>query len=108
MIRKLVVSFGEGREYALTVAEPEFAASSAGEARAWLGKQFEEAGCEPSNPMGKLLPADLLLGVAAAAGEAAFAEESLWRDRYAACALLLRESEMLEVNVAAYTVRARS
>lgn len=107
-MRKLVVSFGEGREYVLTVAEPEFAASSAGEARAWLGKQFEEAGCEPSNPMGKLLPADLLLGVAGAAGEAAFAQAGPWRDRYAVSALHLRESGALEVDVAAYTVRTLS
>lgn len=107
-MRKLVVSFGEGRQYALTVAEPEFAATSADDARAWLGKQFEESGCEPSNPMGKLLPADLLLGVAAAAGETAFAQAGPWRDRYAACALRLRESEVLEVDVAAYAVRSLS
>lgn len=107
-MRKLVVSFGEGREYVLTVAEREFAAMSAGEARQWLGRQFEEAGCEPSNPMGKLLPADLLLGVAAAAGETGFAQAGPWRDRYAAAALRLRETAALEVDVAAYAVRALS
>lgn len=105
MVRKVVVSFGAEREYALEVGERELAALSVEDAREWLAEGFDEAGCEPSNPMGKVLAADLLLGVARAAGESGFTQPAPWRTRYAAAALRLREARELVVDVAAYEVR---
>lgn len=104
-MRKVVVSFGGQREYALEVGELDLAALSEEDARAWLAEGFDEAGCEPSNPMGKVLPADLLLGVARAAGEGRFMQATPWRTRYAAAALRLRDARELVVDAAAYEVR---
>jgi hypothetical protein len=101
----VMVSFGVQREYALEVAERDLAGLSAEDARAWLADGFDEAGCEPSNPMGKVLAADLLLGVARAAGEERFMQASPWRTRYAAAALKLRDARELVVDAAAYEVR---
>lgn len=104
-MRKVVVSFGGQREYALEVGELDLAELSEEDARAWLADGFDEAGCEPSNPMGKVLPADLLLGVARAAGEGRFMQATPWRTRYAAAALRLRDARELVVDAAAYEVR---
>lgn len=105
MVRKVVVSFGDGQRFELQVGEKDLAVLSQDDARAWLADGFEAAGCEPSNPMGKLLSGDLLLGVARAAGAEAFAKASPWRTRYAVAALQVREAATLFVDVAAYEVR---
>lgn len=108
IVRRVVVSFGGQREYALEVDQGDLDAISLEDARAWLAEGFDAAGCEPSNPMGKVLAVDLLLGVARAAGESRFAQPSSWRTRYAAAALRLREEPELMVDLAAYEVRALS
>jgi hypothetical protein len=105
MVRKVVVSFGAERGYSFEVGDKDLLVLTAEDAREWLAEGFGEAGCEPSNPMGKVLAADLLLGVARAAGEARFADASPWRAHYGAAALRLREANELLVDVAAYEVR---
>lgn len=105
MTGRVVVNFGGGSEYTLEVGSDALAAIQADEARAWMADQFDDFGCEPPNPMGKLLLADLLLGVARAAGPARFAADSSWCSRYAAAALCLRGAQALRVDVAAYELR---
>lgn len=105
MNRRVVVSFAGGRSRVLEVPDAAFEALNEDDARTWLAERFAEYGCEPPNPMGKVLSADLMLGVARAAGEAAFADDSPWRMRYAASVLRLRGVGALEVDLAAYAVR---
>lgn len=107
-MRRVVVTFGGQRDYVLEVDQRDLDALSAEDARAWLAEGFDAAGCVPSNPMGKVLAADLLLGVAHAAGESRFAQATPWRARYAAAALRMRDVPELVVDVSAYAVRAPS
>lgn len=108
MNRRVVVSFAGGRSRVLQVPDTAFDALDEDDARSWLADRFAEYGCEPPNPMGKVLAADLMLGVARAAGEAAFADDSPWRMRYAASVLRMRGVEALEVDLAGYAVRVLS
>lgn len=113
MNRRVVVFFDAGRSYRLDVADEAWAELSEEDARecarGWLMDEFEALGCEPPNPMGKLLLPDLVLGVARAAGEPRFAGgPSPWTQRYAAAVLCLRGAEMVEVDVAEYLLRPQT
>lgn len=105
MKRRVMVRFGDGNEHVLEVEDAARSAAGPDEARAWLVEQFAEAGCVPSNPMGKVLTADLLLGVAAAAGPERLVADPAWSLRYAVAALQLRGADAVVVDVAAYAVR---
>ena len=47
-------------------------------AQEWLGREFEVAGCVPTNPVGKLLLADKILCLAKTQKDAAYAEPTPW------------------------------
>lgn len=98
------VRLGDGQEHVVQVGAQALAATDAEGARLWLLEQFAEAGCEPSNPMGKVLAADLLLGVAAS-GVQRLQADPAWAARYAASALRLRGADEVLVDLAAYAVR---
>lgn len=106
MNRRVVVSFGAGRSHVVDVSGESFALVEEDDARAWLTEHFAEFGCEPPNPMGKLLTTDLVLGVARGAGEERFAEASPWRTQFAASVLRLRAQNAVAVDVAEHQVRA--
>ena len=53
------------------------------EANRWLDAQWEALECEPTNPMGKVLVLDRILGIAQYAGEKRFATPSEWTQQYA-------------------------
>ncbi|HVP08807.1 MAG TPA: hypothetical protein VMT02_04730 [Burkholderiales bacterium] len=74
MEHTLLVKFGSGRDYELRLHDGELAGTSPQTARRWLEQQFVEMGCVPSNPTGKTLVVDLILGVARAVGDKAFAQ----------------------------------
>ncbi len=81
MEHTLLVKFGKGRDYELRLHDGDLAGASPQAARRWLEQQFVEMGCVPSNPTGKTLVVDLILGVARALGDKSFAQgESLARD----------------------------
>jgi hypothetical protein len=62
-----------------------FASDATAQARArdWLDRTFDEFGCEPMRPTGKVLLLDKILGIADAAGEAHFRRDSGWGTLYA-------------------------
>lgn len=105
MSRRVIVSFGRDGVFALPVSPAALDAMDADEARAWLAAAFEAFGCEPSNPMGKVLPVDLILGVARAAGAARFAQDADWAECYACAVACLRSEPAIEVDVAGFVVR---
>ncbi|HZV53525.1 MAG TPA: hypothetical protein VFF82_01190 [Rhodocyclaceae bacterium] len=84
---RIIILFSDGQELETLVADADIARFSHGSAHQWLGREFEEAGCVPSNPMGKLLVADKIVGLAKSRTRAVFESGSPWvRDYLAATA----------------------
>jgi hypothetical protein len=89
------VVFDRNREYELIA----HAAAARDEALRWLDQQWEELDCEPTNPMGKVLLLDRILGVAKYAGEQRFAAGGEWPQRYAAAVATVLERPVVRVDV---------
>ena len=99
------VKFGENESYEIKVSDQEVAGSTPEAARRWLGQQFNDMGCVPSNPTGKVLLVDKILGVARAIGDKPFARsESLARD-FARNAVLAWEKRSVSIDLNDLTVR---
>lgn len=75
----VVVVFDRNRDYELIA----HAGTSREEANRWLDAQWEALECEPTNPMGKVLVLDRILGIAHYAGEKRFATPNEWTQQYA-------------------------
>ena len=56
----------------------DLAGMDARKAQEWLGREFEAAGCVPTNPVGKLLLADKILCLAKTQKDAVYAEPTPW------------------------------
>ena len=73
-------------------------------AREWLDRTYQEFGCEPVRPTGKVLLLDKILGIAEAAGEKLFQRDSGWGNLYAQAVTSALERSRVEVDVEARTV----
>lgn len=73
-------------------------------ARQWLDAQFLAHDCEPLRPTGKVLIADKVLALAAAAGPARFARDADWAHAFAAAVLGALGRSIVRVDLAAGTV----
>jgi len=81
---------GGGERHEFELADADLAGLGPQQAQEWLGREFESAGCVPTNPVGKLLLADKILCLARTQNEAVYAAPTAWvRDfvRAAAAAL---------------------
>ncbi len=67
--------FSPQQQLTLTVS-PEVSDTSAQQARRWLDQTWEEMGCEPVRPSGKVLLLDKILGVAEAYGYTLMSEDT--------------------------------
>lgn len=85
----IILQNGERLDFELSDAD--LAGMDARAAQDWLGDEFEKAGLEPSNPMGKLLMADRVILLARAQSAASFHKPTPWiRDFLRATAVALR------------------
>lgn len=94
------VRFDTRHEFELHPAEPLDAQS----ARQWLEAQFVALDAEPLRASGKVLVADKVLAVAAAAGARRFAEDPAWAAHYAAAVAGALGKTVVGVDVEAATV----
>lgn len=90
------VVFDRNREYELIA----HARQSREEATRWLDAQWEELECEPSNPMGKVLLLDKILGIAQYAGEKSFAAPGDWSQHYAEAVASVLNRPAVRVDIA--------
>lgn len=104
MTQTVIVSFGENREYELTVNDADTAGLARDQARAWLSKEFEDLECTPSNPMGKVLVLDMILNVAKYGGEHRFQQAGEWARKFAAVTAVALARPVMRVDVANFTV----
>ncbi|MFO1199268.1 MAG: hypothetical protein U1E86_20100 [Burkholderiaceae bacterium] len=95
MTAKVTVSFGNNREFEYHV-ERNLTREAAGR---WLDEQFVELGAEPLRLSGKILLADKILAVAAAAGPSRIGYEEPWSVTFAAAAASALERDVVRVDV---------
>ena len=98
------VKFDEGQVYEFKLHDRDLAGSTPESARRWLERQFTNMGCEPTNPTGKTLLVDRILGVARAMGDKPFAQNENSAQEFAKNAILAMERKAVSVNIAALSV----
>lgn len=94
------VVFDRTHEYELIA----HAGMSRDEAGQWLNAQWEELECETTNPMGKVLVLDKILGIAKYAGEKRFAEANEWAKHYANAVAAVLQRPAVRVDVADHVI----
>lgn len=104
MAQYVTVTFGEGREYELTLHPADLKDLTKDSARDWLAGEFETLECTPSNPMGKVLVLDMILNVAKYGGEHRFATGSEWARHFASAVAVVLDRPAVSVDVAGFTV----
>jgi hypothetical protein len=86
----LAVVFPDGQRVDYDLGDAEVARFDRVSAHEWLGEQFEIAGCVPANPVGKLLMADRIIGLAKEQSRRDFDPPTPWmKDFLAATAAAL-------------------
>ena len=73
-------------------------------ARDWLDRTYQDFGCEPARPIGKVLLSDKILAIAEAAGEEHFQRDSGWSELYAQAVSSGLDRTRVEVDVEGRTV----
>ena len=83
-----------------------FASEATAQARAreWLDRTYDEFGCEPIRPTGKVLLLDKILGIADAAGEQHFQRDSEWGKLFAQAVSSALDRTSVRVDVEGRTV----
>ncbi len=93
------VTFGRDRDYEFRLHESDTAGVERDEAQRWFDEQYVSLGCEPINPMGKVLLSDKLLSVARAVGAEAFSKDTDWFRSFARYAAVLVGKPNVTINV---------
>ena len=101
MQSEVEVKFTEAQRFRMSPGEAADVSDEA--ARTWLDQQYSELGCVPANPVGKVLSVDKVLGVARAAGVAAF-EDRQWARIFARAAVATLHRPVVRIDVADATV----
>ncbi len=101
MRSEVKVVFSPVQQFDLAVDADEVLSFEA--ARQWLDEQYVKYECEPMRGSGKVLLADKILGVAAAAGPQAFADPA-WALDYARATSSALSKALLRVDVAKRTL----
>jgi hypothetical protein len=101
---RIRICFNDGQEVDAEVTDTEIAQFTHDSAHQWLGREFEEAGCVPSNPMGKLLAADKIVTLAKSRTRAVFESNSPWVRNYLAATAAVLERPMVTINLADHTL----
>jgi hypothetical protein len=105
MERTVLVKFGKDRDYEIRLLDRDLAGLTPQSARRWFEQQFADMGCEPTNPTGKTLLVDLILGVTRAIGDKAFAQGDSLAQEFARNAAGALERPAVTIDVEALSVR---
>mgnify|MGYP001185004758 CR=1 FL=1 len=95
----VTVVTGKGERYELELHDSDLAGMDARKAQEWLGREFEAAGCVPTNPVGKLLLADKILCLAKTQQDSAYAEPTLWVNSFVRAAAAAIGRSVLTIDL---------
>lgn len=102
--QQVLVTFGPDDEFEYRFDSQAVAARPVAEARRWFDREYVELECDIASPVGKVLAADRLLGVARYSGVQRFRGDAKWARDYALNAAALVGREVIRVDVASDTV----
>ena len=105
MERTVLVKFGKDKDYEIRLHDRDLAGATPQSARRWFEQQFADMGCEPTNPTGKTLLVDLILGVAKALGDRPFAQGDSLAREFARNATVVLQRPAVAIDVEALSVR---
>lgn len=100
----VIVSFARDRQYEFKFLDNDKDLFTPDQAQEWLGHEWEDLDCVPTNPVGKILRLDKVLLVAQYAGEKRFAEAGDWAQRYARAVVSVLDRDNVLVDVAEHVV----
>ena len=100
----VTVSFARDREYEIKLPAGGAGRPTAEQAHQWLAKEWNDLGCIPTSPVGKVLNLDRILLVAQYAGEKRFIEGGEWARQYAAAVVAVLDRGAVRVDVAEHVV----
>lgn len=98
--RHVIVTFGPDAEFEYRFDAAAVAAQPVADARRWFDREFTDLECDIASPVGKVLAADRLLGVARYSGERRFRDDAAWARDYALNAATLLGRDVVRVDVA--------
>ena len=101
MRSEVTVTFKNQRPVQIDLPDAQPMSSEA--ARRWLDAQFNEMGCEPLRPTGKLLTADKVVVVAEAAGPDKFAD-ARWAHEFASAVTATLGKPLIHIDVVALSI----
>jgi len=94
------VSIRFGPHLTIEISVPfDSGATAEARAREWLERTYEQFGCEPVRPTGKVILLDRILGIADAAGERHFQCDAEWGKLYAQAVSSALDRTAVLVNV---------
>lgn len=100
MAYQVVVAFGDNKIHEINLLDGDLIGLVRDQATHWMDEEWVRLECETSNPVGKTLVLDKILGIARSAGERRFAEDPEWARQYARCVVLLLDRLVVRVDVA--------
>ena len=101
----VIVSFARDRQYEFRFLDSDKDLFTPEQAQEWLGHEWEDLDCVPTNPVGKVLRLDQVLLVAQYAGEKRFGEAGEWAQRYARAVVAVLDRATVHVDVAEHAVK---
>jgi len=100
----VTVVFNLGKVYEIMLHDSDIQAMDAEQARAWLLNEFQELGCVPSSPSGKILLLDMILNVAMEGGEERFEEKGEWAREFSKAVAASLQRPVIKVDVSNFVV----
>jgi hypothetical protein len=100
----ITVVFADGERLEFEVADADIARFTHASAHDWLGREFEEAGCVPSNPVGKLLAADKIITLAKSRSQLTFENATPWVHEYLAATAAVLDRPMVTIDLGNHTL----
>ncbi|MGB3936855.1 MAG: hypothetical protein WBL29_14235 [Burkholderiales bacterium] len=100
----ILVKLGKGKDRELKLHDGDLAGATPQSARRWFEQQFADMGCTPTNPTGKTLLVDLVVGVAKAIGDKPFAQGDALAREFARNAIVVLQRRAISIDVEALSV----
>jgi hypothetical protein len=100
----VTVILKDGESYDFHLTESELSMFSPESAQGWLAREFEAAGCEPTNPVGKVLLVDRILLLAGSRSKSEWEQRSQWVKQFVCAAARAIGRPALTIDTARYSL----
>lgn len=101
----ITVTFGQQSEFEFKLSDDDVKALAREEASRWLHQEFQALECEPRSMVGKILLLDVIVDVARYGGEARFAANGEWAQRFALCCAATLKRDVIAIDVPNMVIR---